>query len=619
VQYSRDDQESEANSDDVLTKVADVIDRFGRSSIAPRSTEEKRLHIAETLSREWKRHSLKIGGDITTTWISNFFPQLFGGEYIFDNLRVDPFSFVPQMVGGMQLTPLRAYAHQVPRFYIQNFGDPTSHPDTQEYSWFVQDSIRVSDHFALNLGLRYDVQVFRGDLTKNPLWPGAGRVPLDTNNFSPRVGFAYSIGNDKPLVFRGGYGLFHARVPQIYNSAVERNNGIDTQHLFLDNRIPADRMIFPTYPNLLGGCSDQQQTCAVPGVAAGRVTADVSAFSDRFQTPSVHQANVSVEREIIANTAISANYLYVHGEHLIRARDVNLPPPIDLSYPVFDESGAFTGNYFTIPSFGTWQLAQSADCPPFFVPCINDVQRPIAALGSINVFESEASSTYNAFTLSARRRFSSGFAMNLAYTWANAIDDAQDSPTTGTSQVQNSFATKSERGRSVTDQRHRLVFSWVAEPRPFHREHPVLKALFNDWKFSGLITAGSGRPLNPRITGDPNRDTNSDSDRLPGARRNSFTGPDYATADLRLTRKLFTHERFRLELLAECFNTFNRDNKRVDVTDDGFTNNAGQFVFGEQTIAAKIYPASFQTKSSFLKPTSAYAPRQIQFAVKMSF
>jgi hypothetical protein len=143
--------------------------------------------------------------------------------------------------------------------------------------------------------------------------------------------------------------------------------------------------------------------------------------------------------------------------------------------------------------------------------------------------------------------------------------------------------------------------------------------MFNDWKFSGLVSAGSGRPLNPRIIGDPNRDTNSDSDRLPGARRNSFTGPDYATADLRLTRKLFTHERFKLEFLAECFNTFNRDNKRVDVTDDGFTNNAGQFVFGTHTIASKVYPASFQTLSSFLKPTSAYAPRQIQFAVKVSF
>ena len=618
VQFSRDDQDSFANSDDVLTRIRNVLDSFGRASILPRRTDEHRLFVAETMSREWSRHSLKFGGDITTTWISNYFPQLFGGEYFFDNISVNPFTFQPQPVGGLKLSPLRAYAHAVPRYYLQNFGDPNSHPDTQEYSAFVQDSIRVSDHFALNLGLRYDLQVFRGDLTKNPQWPGAGRVPLDTNNFAPRAGFAYSIGNDKPLVIRGGYGLFHARVPQIYNSAVERSNGIDNQSLFLDNQNFFDNLIFPAYPNPLADCS-LQPACPAPAVVAAKVKANVSAFSDKFQTPSVHQANISVEREIVANTAISASYLFVHGEHLIRARDVNLPRPTDLTYPVFDDSGAFTGDYFTIQSFGTWQLTPSVDCPAFFVPCINDVRRPIPNLGAINLFESQSSSVYNAFTLSARRRMSNGVALSLAYTWANAIDDAQDSPTTGTSQVQNSFATKSERGRSVTDQRHRIVFSWVAEPRPFHREHPVLKAMFNDWKFSGLVSAGSGRPLNPRIIGDPNRDTNSDSDRLPGARRNSFTGPDYATADLRLTRKLFTHERFRLEFLAECFNTFNRDNKRVDVTDDGFINNAGQFVFGKQTIAGKVYPASFQTLSSFLKPTSAYAPRQIQFAVKVSF
>src|SRR5207302_3588833 len=195
----RDDQETAANSGDVLSKITDVIDRFGRSSITPRSTEEKRVHIAETLSREWKRHSLKIGGDVSAVWISNFFPQLFSGEYIFDRIGVDPFTFQPQPVGGLKLSPLRAYAHEVPRRYLQSFGNPTSHPDTQEYSWFVQDSNRVTDHVALNLGLRYDLQVFRGGLTKNPLWAGAGRVPLDTNNFAPRVGFAYSVGNDKPL------------------------------------------------------------------------------------------------------------------------------------------------------------------------------------------------------------------------------------------------------------------------------------------------------------------------------------------------------------------------------------------------------------------------------------
>ena len=52
-------------------------------------------------------------------------PLEYGIEYIFDFIKVNPFTFVPQ-VGGLQLTPLRAYAHQVPHYYIQNFGNPTS-------------------------------------------------------------------------------------------------------------------------------------------------------------------------------------------------------------------------------------------------------------------------------------------------------------------------------------------------------------------------------------------------------------------------------------------------------------------------------------------------------------
>ena len=84
---------------------------------------------------------------------------------------------------------------------------------------FVQDTIRVTDRFALSLGVRYDLQTFTTKgLESNPLWPDAGKVPFDTNNFAPRVGLAYSIGNDRPLVIRAGYGLFYTRIPQIYTS-----------------------------------------------------------------------------------------------------------------------------------------------------------------------------------------------------------------------------------------------------------------------------------------------------------------------------------------------------------------------------------------------------------------
>ena len=169
-------------------------------------------------------------------------------------------------MGGLPLTPLRAYAHEVPRIYEQDFGTAVSHPDSRQYAAFIQDAIRVTDHFALNVGVRYDLQTFRSDgLVSNPLWPDSGKVPYDTNNVAPRAGFAYSLGEQHPLVIRGGYGLFYTRIPQIYTSAVELGNGINQQHLRLNNTIFADRLIFPQYPNALVNCAPSATSCATCG------------------------------------------------------------------------------------------------------------------------------------------------------------------------------------------------------------------------------------------------------------------------------------------------------------------------------------------------------------------
>jgi hypothetical protein len=95
---------------------------------------------------------------------------------------------------------------------------------------------------------------------------------------------------------------------------------------------------------------------------------------------------------------------------------------------------------------------------------------------------------------------------------------------TSGSSVQNSYAPGSERGPSVTDQRHRLVFSWIAQPTLFDRHHELLGRLFNNWKLSGLVTYGSGRPVNARVNGDPNQDGNLENDRLPGYGRVPWAG-----------------------------------------------------------------------------------------------
>jgi hypothetical protein len=327
---------------------------------------------------------------------------------------------------------------------------------------------------------------------------------------------------------------------------------------------------------------------------------------------------LSVERELANRLAVGVSYLYVHGENLIRARDVNLPQPITVQYPVFDPTGTtFLGDYYSVDTFSTWQFSRSLNCP--FPPCINPLTRPIPQLGAINVFESAASSDYHGFTASVRRRMTSGLYFRAAYTWARSLDDTQDALVAGRpATVENSYA-PSQRAPSVTDQRNRFVLSWIAEPHPFHRSHEILGYLFNDWRFANVVTFGSGRPVDARIFGDANRDDNTANDRLPGVLRNSFVGPDYSTVDFRLTRTIHLSERFRLEFIAEAFNLMNRDNKRMTSTDDGFNNDAGSFVPIDKLIKTNYFPAYYRKSPYFLQPSSAYAPRQVQFALKLTF
>lgn len=619
TQFSRDLQQSSPNSEDVRTRIADLIDAFGRSAIMPRETREHRLQIAENLTLEGARHSWKFGGDIVRTYVRNFFPMLFGGQYIFDDVRVNRWTLKPQPY-GLWITPLRAYAHSVARYYTQNFGSAVSHPDSNDYSLFVQDTVRMADHLAVTLGLRYDLQTFRSKgLVSNPLWPDSGKVPFDGNNLAPRIGFAYSLGDRRPVVFRGGYGIFYTRIPQIYNSAVEMDNGLNRQHLFLDVSDYWDSLLFPEYPSPLVNCPLTAAICNAPQAAASKLTTEVSTFSSDFRTPVVEQASVAIEKEVADRLAIGASYLYTHGAFLIRARDANLPPPALVEYPVFTDDGTeFTGDYYSLESFSPWQTRSSFTCP--FAPCIDPLTRPVPELGAVNVFETSGSSYYHGMTLSARRRMTRGLYFRVAYTWARAIDNGQDALVVGRpATVQNSYAPNDERGLSSTDQRHRFVVSWTAAPRPFHREHPILKTLLNDWKIAGVVTLGSGRPVNARVTGDSNRDGNSDNDRLPGVQRNSYLGPDYATTNLRITRAINPYGRIRVELVAESFNVLNRNNKRVDISDDGFGGTAASFVQRDVSVGGKRYPAQFRLSSGFITPTNAYAPRQIQVALKLKF
>jgi len=494
-----------------------------------------------------------------------------------------------------------------------------SDPDSSGYAASIQDTIRRTPDLAASAGVRDDGQTFgTGGMVSNPLWPASGKMPSRGSNFAPRVGFAYALGDQRPLVVRAGFGIFYVRIPQIYESAVVNNNGINSEFLSLDNMDYYQHQLFPAYPSAAAYCSPGPVSCALPDALKPYATAEVAAFAPDFRTPRVQQGSLSLERELADGFAGGLSYLYVHGVDMIRARDVNLPAPTEYSYPIYDPTGQnFQNSYYTVDSFGTWQMTQTLSCP--YPPCINNVARPEPQLGAIDQFESAASSVYHGLTVSLHRRMSHGLYFRLAYTWAHAIDDGQDALVAGQPvTVQNSYATKSERGPSLTDQRQRLSLSWMAEPTPLAGQGLPSK-IVNHWKLAGVMTYGSGRPTEARVSGDPNQDGNTSNDRLPGYGRNAFVGPDYATMDMRLSRKVKLGGHYRLELTGESFNLFNRDNQRYVVTDNGFYNSAGQFVQLTKQVGVTYYPAYYQRPTSFMRATSAYAPRQMQVAMRLIF
>jgi len=93
-----------------------------------------------------------------------------------------------------------------------------------------------------------------------------------------------------------------------------------------------------------------------------------------------------------------------------------------------------------------------------------------------------------------------------------------------------------------------------------------------------------------------------------------FTGPTYSTADMRLSRKLYVKNGWRLEFTAESFNLFNRLNARYRITDDGLMDNQASFNYGTNKLGINYFPAYYQVPTNF-----AYAPRQIQFALRLGF
>jgi hypothetical protein len=103
-------------------------------------------------------------------------------------------------------------------YYYKVEGLPYFYGNEQESAAaFVDDSWRVNDHLTFNLGIRYDYH--RGIIPSYPRLDGNGdptdvKIPgvdpvFTWNNISPRIGFAYALGDEQKTVIRGSFGVYY--------------------------------------------------------------------------------------------------------------------------------------------------------------------------------------------------------------------------------------------------------------------------------------------------------------------------------------------------------------------------------------------------------------------------
>jgi len=395
-----------------------------------------------------------------------------------------------------------------------------------------------------------------------------------------------------------------------------------------------------------------------------------------FQYAYANQANLGFEHDLGHNMSISLEYNFNGGRHLNRPINANTVKNQFLiqNYNIAVSAGAANANDpigpltvfqdpntgFPCGANGLGQPWVAAALVSFFRPsglnpslanflsalgagsCVTLANQILAGEGLTAKCDpttlsgcipfsdmpanfSNGSSVYHGLTANLRKRFGNHYEFLGSYTWSHSIDDSTDlqSPLS----PQDNYNPSAERSNSLFDQRHRFVFSGVYQSGNLGGSG-FLRKFLSDWTFSPIIEVASGRPFNIIVGGDRNFDFGTTTDRpviaAPGATnscndsaapsryspsgffipacfldgtvignlgRNAGTKPYNLFTDIRVAKRIPITERFAVEGIVDAFNFINRFN----VADVNPLWNSGQ------------------------TPTASFDPRQLQFALKLTW
>ncbi len=400
----------------------------------------------------------------------------------------------------------------------------------------------------------------------------------------------------------------------------------------------------PPFPYVLTG---EPATVVKPGAVE---------FAPNFRNPEVHQAVVSLEKQLPGRVVVGGDAMVSLGRHLPISIDTNLtlPTPFQtITYQVCDQTpsslnesacgflglGPIKTPTITVPYYASWPLV---DCPigaPFNLA--GQCGRLNQNYQQITQVMSRANSTYEAATLKVSLNGHHGLSLHAHYTYAHAMDwNPNESSQVAGSDVLDPADFSQEYGTSNLDVRHSLAVMAIYES-PWKLQNLAGK-LANGWMISGVGQFRTGLPYTMRTSGSlakefdfagnaivgvgPGMNGSGGDNRVYGVGRNTFRYPAVWKADLRLARCFNLGHMRELELLAESFNLFNHQNV-TEIETTGYTIKSGSATTPPSLnflTGLKINTTTGLATSAFGQPlningTNFYRERQIQVGLKMRF
>ena len=129
---------------------------------------------------------------------------------------------------------------------------------------------------------------------------------------------------------------------------------------------------------------------------------------------------------------------------------------------------------------------------------LND-RRPIQpapqTYGSIRVIESIINNSYHGLQLSAEKRASRGVTLKGFYTFAKALEGANEAAANGATDMQDATKLYLEKGRTNSDRRHNFSLATIWDINYFKGSNKVMRGVLNEWGLSAAIRARSGTPF----------------------------------------------------------------------------------------------------------------------------